>query len=328
MEDKILEEKNGEESKASAASIEELLQEDIAEKDETDAVAGNGKIPNIYRGRALNGIELYQMTARQKTQVILVAGAFGSGKTTMELALYQMFLRGRNKSLQFAGSKTLVDVVERSKGLRVTSGNPELDVERTSEAIEDKYFHMEVLDGGRERHNLIFTDFAGEIFEKNGSAKGDALLEKFAGLPHIIVLVDGEKLSGRLKDQALVGCKCVITKLLQTKIIVDSTNVHLVYSKNDKILESKNPNIEEIIVRNNDKVKKMLGDRQGKFFVHRVAAISQNIDKAVNYDGLEELLESCLCNVVVHKEGCGSSKSIFADRKLAQSSFDKFAWKG
>ncbi len=328
MEDKILEEKNGEESVKPFSSIEELLQEDIEDKEKTKSAAETGKIPNIYKGRALNSIELYQMTAKQKTQIILVAGAFQSGKTTMELAMYQMFLRGMNKSLQFAGSRTLVDVVERSKGLRVISGNPESEVERTSSAEEDKYFHMEVLDGRKKRHNLIFTDFAGEIFEKPETNGEDALLEKFAGVPNIIVLVDGEKLSGKWKDKALVDCKCVITKLMQTGIITDSTNVHLVYSKNDRILASNNPNMEKIINRNNDKVKKMLGDRSGKFLVRRVTAISQNLDKADNFDGLEELLESCLSNLEMDREGGGSCKSVYADREFAHSSFDKFAWKG
>ena len=156
----------------------------------------------------------------------------------------------------------------------------------------------------------------------------DAFLEKFAGLKHIIILVDGEKLSGRQKDLALLDCKNVLLTLLQRGIISDKTIVHVVYSKNDMILASKNPNIEEIISRNNDKLYKMLGNREGKVLVHRIAAISQNTDNISNYDGLEELIESCLDEVDDKKKRKAESPIIYANKELARSSFDKFAWKG
>lgn len=308
------------------ASIEEMLQQDVNDEiEQSSDIYISEKAPNIYRGKALNNFELYEMTAKHETQLILVAGLFHSGKTTMELAFYQLFLRGLNKNLQFAGSKTLVDVVERSEGLRIMSGNANPIVARTSKAIEDNYLHIAVVDSEHKRHDLVFTDFAGEVFEY-GVSEDSPFLEKLVGLGHVIVLVDGEKLSGRMKDQALVDCKCVLMKLLQKNIISDRTIVHIVYSKYDMILESQNPNIEEIIKKNNEKICNMLGNRN--ILIHKIAAISCNTNKISNYEGLESLIESCLDEKNDEKEQNGHLKIIYADKSLAQSSFDKFAWKG
>lgn len=163
MGDNALEKEIGE---ATTTSIEEMLQQDVEDSiEESEKSDENIKAPNIYRGKALNNLELYHMTAKQETQLIMVAGSVHSGKTTMEVAFYQMFLRGVNKRLQFAGSQTLMDIVERSKGLRVTSGNATPMVTRTSNAISDNYLHIAVVDGMHRRNNLIFTDFAGEVFD-------------------------------------------------------------------------------------------------------------------------------------------------------------------
>lgn len=309
-------------------SIEEMLQQDIDSAVEFDEFPENRKVPNIYRGRALNNVELYQMTARRETQLVLVAGLFHSGKTTMEMAFYQMFLRGDNKRLQFSGSQTLVDVVERSKGLRVTSGNAVPAMVRTSNAEPDNYLHLEIMDQEQKRHNLIFTDFAGEVFDYDSTVEADIFLERFVGIKHVMILVDGEKLAGQMKNQALIDCKKVLSRLIQKRIISDETTVHVIYSKSDMILNSKNPNIEEIINRNNDKMRKILGNRKGKILIHRIAAISQDTTKIKNYEGLEELLESCLDNLDVRWENIDESNGIYSDKAVAKNSFDKFAWKG
>lgn len=310
-------------------SIEEMMQQDVEDNVvEFEGLTENRKVPNIYRGKALNNVELYQMTARRETQLVLVAGLFHSGKTTMELAFYQMFLRGNNKRLQFSGSQTLIDVVERSRGLRVTSGNAVPTMTRTSNAEADNYLHLEIMDQKQKRHNIIFTDFAGEVFDYDSTTDNDIFLERFVGIKHVMVLVDGEKLAGQMKNQALVDCKNVLSRLIQKGIISDETTVHVVYSKEDLILNSKNPNIEEAISRNNDKMLKILGNRKGKFLIHRIAAISQDTTKINNYEGLEELLEACLDNSDVKWKNMNGSIGAYSDKALAQSSFDKFAWKG
>ena len=309
-------------------AIEEFLPQDSEDEEEGQQDSQRDrKMPNLYRGRALNSTELYKMTARQEVMLVLVAGMFHSGKTTLEMAIYQMFLRGANKHLLFAGSQTLLDVAERSKGLRVVSENPQPETERTSAAVADNYLHLSVMDEKKKLYHLVFTDFAGEIFESANADKYSALLDNFVGHKHVVVLVDGEKLSGIEKNMALMEGKSVIAHLLEKQIITESTDVHLVYTKDDKILVSDNPDMDKVIEDNNRKMQKMLRNRTGKFCVHRTAAISQHNDKTDNYSGLESLLEALL-DVTLEEERQDFQLENYADRILAKSRFEKFAWKG
>lgn len=308
--------------------IEEFLPQDSEDEEEgQEDSRSDRKMPNLYRGRALNSTELYKMTARQEVMLVLVAGMFHSGKTTLEMAIYQMFLRGANKHLLFAGSQTLLDVAERSKGLRVVSENPQPETERTSAAVADNYLHLSVMDEKKRLYHLVFTDFAGEIFDSANADKYSALLDNFMEHKHVIVLVDGEKLSGIEKNMALMECKSVISHLLERKIITEYTDVHLVYTKDDKILASDNPAMDKIIEENNRRIQKMLRNRTGRFCVHRTAAISRHKDKTDNYSGLESLLESLLDDTADEEEQDFQLEN-YVDRKMAKSSFERFAWKG
>lgn len=308
--------------------IEEFLTQDSEnESGGQEGLTKNVKLSNLYRGRALNSMELYKMTAKQEVMLIFVAGMFHSGKTTLEMAIYQMFLRGKNKNLQFAGSRTLMDVAERSEGLRVVSKNAEPEMKRTSDAVADKYLHLSIMDKKNNHYHLVFTDFAGEIFSSANTNKYNTLLENFVNQKYVLVLVDGEKLSGIEKSTALMECKSVISHLLKKHIITDCTDVHIVYTKNDKILASDNSNMDAIIQKNNRILQNMLGTRTGKFCVHRTAAISSDKEKVENYSGLEPLLEALLDASAEEKKQDFVEK-IYADRGLAKNSFERFAWKG
>ena len=329
MDNSVLEEDIAEDDislEKTESDIEEFLPQD-AEDETGEELPKTIIISNLYRGRALNSIELYKMTAMQEVMLIFVAGMFHSGKTTLEMAIYQMFLRGKNKKLQFAGSRTLMDVAERSIGLRVVSENSEPEMERTSDAIADKYLHLSIMDEKNIHYHLVFTDFAGEIFSSANSDKYNALLENFVNQKYVLVLIDGEKLSGIEKRTALMEGKSVISHLLKNHIITDYTDVHIVYTKNDKILASDNVNMESIIQKNNRILQNMLGTRTGKFYVHRTAAISSNEEKIENYSGLESLLETLL-NASVEEKKQDFVEEIYADRGLAKNSFERFAWKG
>lgn len=310
-------------------SIDELLlQDDELLEEDLEEYGYSGKTPNLYRGKAFNGEELYCMTAGQESQLILVAGMFHSGKTTMEMAIYQMFLRGVNKKLKFAGSRTLVDVAERSQDMRAVSDNSEHETARTSSAVSDIFLHIAVMDENQKKHNLVFPDLAGEVFKLENAEKNENILKQFIGVRQVIVLVDGEKLSGREKNKALLDSKNMITLLLQQGIISDHTRVHLVYSKNDMILSSSNPQLEEAINRNNDKVRAMLGEKQVNLRIHRISAISSRTEKTANFEGLEELLEACLENLEYNQGSRIDPQAVYADRTWVRSSFDQFAWKG
>ena len=46
---------------------------------------------NTYSGQAMNQQELFQLSAHEDLELVLVAGPFESGKTTLETMLYYVF---------------------------------------------------------------------------------------------------------------------------------------------------------------------------------------------------------------------------------------------
>lgn len=305
--------------------IEEMLQEGKPQN-----LKDAGVSRNLYRGRALNDEELYQMSAKEDTEIVLVAGMYHSGKTTMELAMYQMFLRGKNKKLKFAGSRTLCGVVERSKGLRATSGNSESEVPRTSDADPDKFFHLVVMDTNRKKHNMVFTDFPGEYFERkaDSTVEIDSGFERFRKSKQVILLVDGEKLAGVECALACMESKELFSRLLMKGIVDSHTLVHIVYTKNDMISSSDNPNINKIIENNDIILKEMAEKTDCHIRFYRISAISKHTDQVKNFEGLEELLEACLVNLDPDMTQKRNRWTPIVDKSHAQRGIDKFAWKG
>ena len=86
----------------------------------------------LSRGEALNKEELYQMSAKEDINVVLVVGPPASGKTTLEVMIYCLFREGRNKELFFAGSKSLNGFKSRMEKMLYSSGEKTPEMERTS----------------------------------------------------------------------------------------------------------------------------------------------------------------------------------------------------
>ena len=56
----------------------------------------------IYSGKAMTERELLSFSARNNNvSLIMVAGAYASGKTTLMVMMYRLFLEGKNKTLHF-----------------------------------------------------------------------------------------------------------------------------------------------------------------------------------------------------------------------------------
>lgn len=75
--------------------IEDILSDEIDLEDSDSTEESNSEssdaIYYLNSGEALNSKETYEITAREKTKLVVLAGLAGSGKTTIETSLYQMF---------------------------------------------------------------------------------------------------------------------------------------------------------------------------------------------------------------------------------------------
>lgn len=186
-----------------------------------------------YSGDALDYDEVYKYTTKNDAKVVIVAGEHASGKTTLEVMMYRMFLEGKNNLLQFAGSVTMKGFQERSIYLLKKSGKEEADVERTS-ATQRKFLNLSVCNKNKNRVDLLFTDFAGELY-KNESVLREQK-EYFGTAENVILTIDGEQLSKpRERRIVFVNLEILIRQLFANEILTKKSNLYLVCTKYDKV---------------------------------------------------------------------------------------------
>lgn len=112
---------------------------------------------------ALTLAEADEIAARAPCRVVLVAGEFESGKTTLVVELYAQFLDGPFAGASFGGSRTLRALDSRHHPARAMSGG----TVPTTVATRDenmRVLHLRLRRHGRV-HDLLLSDVRGEYFE-------------------------------------------------------------------------------------------------------------------------------------------------------------------
>jgi len=170
--------------------------------------------------------------------VVLVAGEFQSGKTTLVAELYGGFLRGRYCGWSFAGSDSLYTLDRRYHTTRAKSGLDHPDMPRTDEE------EMRLLDlrvhGGRRILPFMFSDVRGEFFDNvSQGAAVENEVPLAARSDAVLVLVDGEKVGDRyLRTETLQLTRLLIAGLTEEGGLAPDTPLAIVLAKKDKLDET------------------------------------------------------------------------------------------
>jgi hypothetical protein len=202
---------------------------------------GNGSeepLVELGGGTSLTLSEGDLLANKHSARVILVAGEFQSGKTTLIAESYGRFLRGPFCDWSFAGSDSLYALDRRYHGARESSGLSHPDVPRTEDE-EMRLLDLRVSRGSK-HHCLMFSDIRGEFFDN--IVQGSAVAEEVplaARADLLLVLVDGDKIKERSKRY---NVKNWITLLLggltESGGIKPGTPVAIVLSKADLVSDS------------------------------------------------------------------------------------------
>ena len=281
-----------EEYKTINSEIESMLEDDVLQIDNDENINDVQQYTtNVYRGKAMNDIELYRFSASNDIRIILVFGPVHCGKTTMEVMIYSMFIDEKYSNLKFAGSRTLLGFEERIKTLRLSSGNKDADVARTIKDNPDRYLQLEIK-ANNEKKNLIMADISGEEY-KSCLSNTQLAIEKysmFAGNNIFVFVLDGESISKKnLRGKVVRDNEIFMRTLFEAKIIDKYSNIDIVISKYDKVLESNSETNKEFIKRNIDKLLLEYKDKLGMIRIHRIAALCSNTN-IEEYYGLDDLL--------------------------------------
>lgn len=245
----------------------------------------------LYEGKALTDYELYRLSARVPVETVLIAGAVGSGKTSLGLMMYFLFAEGRNQTIQFAGSRTIMGFRERAEKVYRRFGEDQPKTDRTSQQEERRYFHLNLLNEDETRKNFIFTDVSGEIFGENGNIED--LKEMVQPVCHLLLMVDGEKMIHATdREGARIDTFTVMDCLNKNHFIGKNTCMQVVCSKKDIINQSEKR--EHALKSWKDfqkKLKREYGEGVHSISFEMIASL--NVEKEEESTCLERILGKC-----------------------------------
>lgn len=211
--------------------------DDVTEDDDEPLPARPGEVQWVELGGdvALSLREADELAARTPCRVVLVAGEFESGKTTLVVELYARFLHAPFADADFGGSATLRALDARHGPARATSGRSTPKTERTQD--EDmRLLHLRLRRHGRV-HDTLFSDVKGEFFEAIAHSAGaikDVPLVARADL--CLVLVDGAAIADPRKRQtAVTRARLLLAGLADPEGLLPGTSTVIVLTKLDLV---------------------------------------------------------------------------------------------
>ena len=193
----------------------------------------------LFSGAALGATDAEVITLRSRTELVVFAGAEGSGKTTVLASIYEHLNQGPFSGFKFAGSRSLLGFEEICHLNRLASGGVQPDTQRTRLTDETKYYHLALrpAEPSAPRRNVLLSAMSGELFRMAKDSHEDA--ERLTFLRRadtIVVLVDGERLANAAqRTSAQADAADILESLLDANMVSPTCQVEIVFSKLDRI---------------------------------------------------------------------------------------------
>lgn len=206
------------------------------------AVRDEPEFIELFTGNELSAVETEAITLRWPTQLVVFAGAEGSGKTTVLASVYEHLSRGSFAGFQFAGSRSLPGFEKICHANRIASGGTRSATERTIPAEEASYYHLALRETGAcgQRRHVLLSALSGELYRWARNSREEC--EKLTFLHRadaIIVLVDGARLaSTEQRTNAHADAAGILDSFLDAKMVAPGCRVEFVFSKLDRIREA------------------------------------------------------------------------------------------
>lgn len=255
---------------------------------------------NVFPGNGLNLRELMHLSARIPVTMVMVAGPYASGKTTLMVMMYHLFREGLNKKLRFRGSRTMRGYWKRSEKLMQYSANEKPDMDRTSLGFSDNFLHLALVDTKGDERDVVFVDIPGEVFNEVGEIK--ELEELFADIENMIVVIDMQKIRESSKRRITVlDTKVMMSNLIKYRILSKSTSLQIVCTKIDSIKEDEAlEQCKGYVNKVFSEMEKNYADKVGNISIHFVSAL--NLEDEEECEHLEEILDNCVSKCSINME--------------------------
>jgi hypothetical protein len=282
----------------------------------------------FYSGAALSASDAEVVTLRSRTQLVVLAGAEGSGKTTVLASIYERMNQGAFAGFKFAGSRSLLGFEEICHLNRLVSGGKQPDTQRTRLTDETKYYHLAFRgsEPSATRRHVLLSAMSGELFRMAKDSQEDA--ERLTFLRRadtIVVLIDGERLATLAqRTSAQADAADILESLLDANMVSPDCRVEMVFSKLDRITAAGQESL--------DFLSKAQEKFEGKFRT-RVPHLSfRKIAARPASSSVSEIMNSSLADAFVSWTTVVPSSS--TDEQLDQPApalddreFSKFGWR-
>ncbi|WP_313539232.1 TRAFAC clade GTPase domain-containing protein [Sphingomonas sp.] len=188
-------------------------------------------------GEKLSLAQCSTLLAQYPSQIVSFIAPKDAGKTSLIAGLYELFLEGRQESVLFRSSRTILGFERLCHFSRAASGRVKTDMERTRRSEGLGYFHLD-LATPLGRLGLLLGDRPGEQFvsaaESIESAK--ALVE-IPSASTLVYLIDGRVL-GNPRTKGIPGSLAnnILDAIVEAKLIFKMPTLAVVLTKADLLL--------------------------------------------------------------------------------------------
>ncbi len=242
----------------------------------------------LFSGGVLGPADTDAVTLRSPAQLIVLAGAEGSGKTTVLASIYERLSLGAFAGFQFAGSRSLLGFEEICHLNRLTSGNAVPDTQRTVPAEEAAYYHVALTREGQRRHVLL-SAMSGELFRLARNSREDCVRLTFLLRANTIaILIDGGRLVvPESRENAVADAAGILSSFLDAKMLGPHTRVEFVFSKVDCIVDAGEA-AENFLKKTEAKLETKFRRHVPGLVFRRIAARPDTASRSELEDGLAE----------------------------------------
>lgn len=276
------------------------LEKETTETSRDDAPQNvlEGEYLDLPHGKDFDDHSARLLTISRPVRTIVIAGPVSSGKTTLLLSMYELFLKGSMPGWLFSGCGTLHGFEQRCHPSRIESNRAIAHTERTLTNREDgvRYLHLKM---SRETEpdaplDFLFTDLTGEIYEEaSHSTEVCKELEFVAICDHFVVLIDGERLSSKLtRHSAIQEASTLVRTMLDSNVLGSQSFIRILLTKADAFAPTASAaDLNSFRVDAVDYLRTQFGDRVASLTFSEVAARPSQASEVPFGQGIVELLD-------------------------------------
>lgn len=299
--------------------------------DATDATPSTNALPEsseepsfveLCRGSAMSASETDAVTLQSRTQLVVLAGAEGSGKTTVLASLYEHLCAEAFPGIKFAWSHSFIGFEKICHLNRLASGGHHPDTQRTIPSEERSYYHFayrRAQDDVRRRHVLL-SAMSGEFFRLAMDTREDAeRLTYLRRADTIVILVDGQRLAdlGR-RASAQAEAASLLDSFIDARMLGNSVRVEFAFSKLDRVVAAGAEAL-NFVVNTQRKFAARFGERVPMLSFRRIAARPDPTGISSSFDGgMAEAFDSWTSSLPVDTKSVTVALPSTSDREFSK----------